>query len=131
MAREIGLIASGPSRYFSSPFPLFIDICMCTYVSSLSLSLSHCRNMYACVYMYAYIHLSLIYTCSVWTYIYIYFPPTRLLRIQVYMYLSYSFIPNLTYISLSLSLVGSFCISERAIALAMGMNRWLDCDPRR
>ena len=136
MEREIGLIASGPSRYFSSPLLLFIDTCMCTYVS---FSLSHTVEICMRVYIYTPIFTSLL------------FIPVLCRRIYIYVFLSYSFAPNtgiyvsllLVYseshiylafslsLSLSFSLVGSFCISERAIALAMGMNRWLDCDPRR
>lgn len=100
MAREIGLIASGPSRYFSSPLLLFIDICMYTYVSfSLSHTVEICMRVY--IYIRLYSPLSYLYLFRVD--VYIYFSPTRLLRIQVYMYLSYSFIQNLTYISPSLS----------------------------
>ena len=103
MEREIGLIASGPSRYFSSPLLLFIDTCMCTYVSfSLSHTVEICMRVY--IYIRLYSPLSYLYLFCVDVYIYMYFSPTRLLRIQVYMYLSYSFIQNLTYISPSLSL---------------------------
>ena len=140
MEREIGLIASGPSRYFSSPLLLFIDTCMCTYVSfSLSHTVEICMRVYIyirlysplsylylfCVDVYIYICISLLLVCSEYRYICI--SLTRSFRIS---HISHFLSLSLS-LSLSFSLVGSFCISERAIALAMGMNRWLDCDPRR